>query len=171
MQDPQDRFLDDRLSANPFSPLTSGSTFFVSGRRPHVPNSPYGVSRKEAIPFSARQQYAAPLPSWIRDKPGKSSVPLPPALCRTSPAPYTPSPSHLTPPFRTPFGQSSTVVVHSGFWQLLAATGSRFLVPDQPVAAPPTVRSPVPMPTGGYQRSRQRKRVTADMVGRPRDFR
>lgn len=171
MQDPEDRFLGDRLSAVSYPPLTRGSTFFVSRHRPHVPTARYSVSRKEAIPIPARLQYAAPLPSWIRDKPGKTSVPLPPALCKTSPVPYTPPPSQSTPPFRTPFGQSSTVVVHSGFWQLLQATGSRFLTPDQPVAPPRTVRSPTPAPVRTDQLSRQRKRVTADMVGPPRDFR
>lgn len=171
MQDPEDRFLDDRLPANPFSPLTSGSTFFVAGRRSHIPTSPYSVPHKEALPIAVRQQYAAPLPSWIRDKPGLSSRPLLPALCKTSPVPYRPAPNHSTSPFRTPFEQSSTVVVHSGFWQLLAATGSYFLMPDRPIAPIPAVQLPAPVPAGMAQLLRQRKRVTPDMVAPPRDFR
>ncbi|GAA5833459.1 hypothetical protein JCM9279_001531 [Rhodotorula babjevae] len=90
-----------------------------------------------------------------------------------------------------PLPSSSGILVHGGFWDLLAATGSRFYSPSRlemgvvnGVGTPSTPTAAAPDPfaremaaaastaraAGPVRMTRQKKRVSVDMISQPRDF-
>ncbi|GAA5984287.1 hypothetical protein JCM10908_006125 [Rhodotorula pacifica] len=167
----QDRFFGDEPAAIPYSPPIRGSTFFMSGTRAQYPTAPLPPNSMQTAPT---------LPSWLCNKPTVPMRPLPPALTTAGTSPHVPSALPTTTEHVTrtepkvAFAHSSTILAHSGFWQLLATTGSRFLTPSPPAAGgepvlPATV--PVTQATQVPGGNRRRNKLAVDMVGRPTDFR
>ncbi|BGP55589.1 hypothetical protein JCM8202v2_003194 [Rhodotorula sphaerocarpa] len=118
---------------------------------------------------------------------GDAPDPIPPRITAQNAPLFRPSPPSepATPTAATtilPLAQSSRILVHSGFWNLLASTGSRFLGPAGASAtARPTESgdqtpplTPVFDKSGGIagnQAARpQPKRFSVDMIGRPQSF-
>ena len=155
-----------------------GSTFFV-GRTA-------AQSRLPQVGGALRGP--RPLPTTpARSTVAVSSDPLAPS---PSPRPYAPS-APAIPTSIIPLPSSSGILVHGGFWDLLAATGSRFYSPSRlemgvvnggtsPSAAAGAAPNPFARemaaevaarragPAG--RAVRQKKRVSVDMISRPRDF-
>lgn len=129
--------------------------------------------------------------------PDEPPRPLPRLPARVlGPRPQPPSkiiapPSPVATPTRLPFIQSSSILVHSGFWNILAATGSRFYgmtggnILPQPVVddredvfdegylglKAAESRRAVTNPTSiNAAVAVQKKRVSIDQIGRPREF-
>ncbi|BGP40444.1 hypothetical protein JCM10449v2_004406 [Rhodotorula kratochvilovae] len=217
MQSPYDPFGADALSSSP--PLSSpplfipyaapprGSTFFVSGSgtvrlgggaraglrgprplpvpptRTPVANDPLGVQTPPPAPYIPSA--SAP----FRHSPPSAPSPLSPGAFPGAP----PSPPNAIS--KVPLPTSSGILVHSGFWDLLAATGSRFYSPSRlqmgVTNGAPTPFSPAPGGSDPFAREmgaaaqqlgggagaaapgrtpRQKKRISVDMIGRPKDF-
>ncbi|GAA5894309.1 serine/threonine-protein kinase [Sporobolomyces salmoneus] len=131
--------------ASPASRPAGGSTFFFPTGSQLVSNSPpatpHAVTR-EALPdlpfprsilLSSPATQGPPLPfSSSSTSPSNRSPPSAPAL---SYAPDLPRPT-LPPSMRTttkvPLAQSSSpLIAHSGFWDILSGTGSRFYSPSK----------------------------------------
>lgn len=124
-----------------------GSTFFVSGsgtQRLGGGGAGGGggrpaLSKRKPLPTpmerpGQQQQQQSPQPQFTAKtaySPPSSPQALPPGAM---PSPHNSPPSSPRPQTRpqtyqtkVPLGTGSSVMVHSGFWQILAATGSRFV--------------------------------------------
>lgn len=169
--------------------IERGSTFFVGGsgtqlyapKRPPlpIPPSPNSSPSPPAPPFTSSTAYSPP----------SSPQRLPPgAMPSRSPPPPTPATT------KVPLSTSSSIMVHSGFWNILSATGSRFYsaVPALPATLGEddvdggylglaegqqggrTVlareRRGVTSPALAGEVTRK-KRISVDMIGRPGNFR
>ncbi|GAA5895234.1 hypothetical protein JCM8208_005943 [Rhodotorula glutinis] len=160
-----------RSSTSPTAP-PRGSTFFVgrtTAQRP-LPRVGGGLRGPRPLPTTPARSTVA-----------VSSDPLAPA---PAPRPYAPS-SPAVPTSTIPLPSSSGILVHGGFWDLLAATGSRFYSPSRLEMAvangagtpsTPAVLGQDPFAremgaaAGPTRTARQKKRVSVDMISRPRDF-
>lgn len=174
-----------------------GSTFFVGGsgtqlyapKRPPLPTpppqkSPSPTANAPLPPFTSRTAYSPP----------HSPQRLPPgAMPSRSP------PQQTTATTKVPLSTTSSIMVHSGFWNILSATGSRFYgaAPAFPAtlgeedfdgeylglgdgqqgggqqggrAALATDRRGVTSPALAGEVARK-KRISIDMIGRPGNFR
>lgn len=171
-----------------------GSTFFVGGSgtlgarrdaRPLVLPPGYGgaamgPARPSGPNFAAVADAPPPSPvtGWM---PGgmrtpSSPRPLNPISERASSRAHGPtSPSLPTVTTKVPLASSSSILVHSGFWNILAATGSRFygsplaLVDNDvdPVAG--GARRAVTSPILGSEAVRK-KRISVNMISKPAGF-
>ena len=177
------------------APDSRGGTFFVSGsgtqRLGAAPARPGLAFAQDAPTFARHEQQPQQLPTFNDNTsyspprtpqqlpPGARPLPTPPQ--RQAPKPSSPSP----PSTRIPLATSSSILLHSGFWQILSASGSRFLTsaPSPAVVAPqfppgfgedlerPYLPSPVRQgPAGKQSNLKKNKRISVDMVGSPRGF-
>ncbi|GAA6001450.1 serine/threonine-protein kinase [Rhodotorula paludigena] len=211
MQVPYDPFAGESLASGvdppsgwiPFVAPPRGSTFFVGrGQVQQRQVSYLGASRP--LPSQDEQTSFMPprnLPAQPAPHPAHIPPTAPPfASMSRSPPRQThklPDPPPATNS-RLPLPTSSSILVHSGFWDLLAATGSRFYSPTKiamgvangpatpfsPLSAAGNASDPfakamgaaamgarsAPMPRQDDLRSRQKKRISVDMVGKPIRF-
>ncbi|KAK4702158.1 hypothetical protein P7C70_g4069, partial [Phenoliferia sp. Uapishka_3] len=203
------------------APSGRGSTFFVSGSgTQRLGGGEPGVGgggKRKPLPIPLSRPSTVPVPSPIPiGQPTKSKPPkftpqtaysppsspqrLPPGAMPPSRRPIQPSSPPPASPrayqTKMPIGTGSSVMVHSGFWQILAATGSRFV--GQTPSFPPGFDDGLPAGGSGAggalemfsQRERMvggemgarrgatapeiggkgRKRLSVDMIGRPGGF-
>ncbi|GAA5903993.1 hypothetical protein JCM6882_003795 [Rhodosporidiobolus microsporus] len=194
----------------PYASPPRGSTFFVSGSgtqrlggsgrattRPPLPippmTTPNGPPLRPAqLPpsFTPRTSYSPPT------RPGAF-----PAGAQPLPLPGQPSvitSSHPPATTKVPLATSSTILLHAGFWDLLAATGSKFYSPSKLQArvgvanGAPTPWTPASGDSDPFARemgaqmgvttpvvanaavaaagAKKKKRISVDMVGRPQQF-
>ncbi|GAA5975738.1 hypothetical protein JCM11641_005855 [Rhodosporidiobolus odoratus] len=195
----------------PYAQPTRGSTFFVSGSgtqrltgstrtRQPLPMPPMTVGATDGPPNSAQAFLPTFLPRASYAPPATAG-PLPPGA-QPLPLPGQPSAfaqtSQTSPPppaTKVPLAASATILVHSGFWDLLAATGSRFNGAQSRFRAAGVANGPLPTPSsplsgsgesdpfarlavaggagatvGATQQAKKKKRISVDMIGRPKEF-
>lgn len=213
----------DWLSSQQGGPMSSGSTFFVAAsQRLGGPSTIPGMAfpqQQDARSFAGREQphqrpafnqqtsYSPPrspqqLPAGARPLPSPPQQrPLPPSSPRPQQAFTQPQGGAANAPVtKIPLATSSSILLHSGFWQILSASGSRFLTSapspavvapqfppgfgddigffhQQPSRPPPqqerrTQTAPAPMQGGAARQQdlKKKKRVSVDMVGKPQGF-
>ncbi|GAA6000091.1 hypothetical protein JCM10207_006048 [Rhodosporidiobolus poonsookiae] len=113
------------LPSIPYYSPPRGSTFFVSGSGTHRLG---GAAARPPLPMPPMNAGGPTWPSTPGPLPaGAQPLPLPghPSVFRSPPA---------SPPLATtkvPLATSSSILAHGGFWDILAATGSRFYSPSK----------------------------------------
>ncbi|GAA6050332.1 hypothetical protein JCM3770_002967 [Rhodotorula araucariae] len=193
--------LPDAAFFVPYATPPRGSTFFVSGsgtarlggaarpalRGPRPLPSPPTRTRAQASPLTRHVTtpsppvHHVPIPAPSSLRPGALPDPLPWASAPIS---------------KVPLPSSSGILVHSGFWDLLAATGSRFYSPSRlrmgvangapkpfSPGTPGSGSDPFAREMGAapqlagdagaraaVRAAKQKKRIIVDMIGRPKDF-
>lgn len=158
--------------------------------------------------FTERTSYSPPSAPQQLPPGARPPLPSPPMLAQnssSSPSSQQPfnQPSSPAQQARSKAGQattkvplptSSSILLHDGFWQLLSATGSRFLAaaPSPPAVVAPTFppgfgsepssllpyqqqerraqTAPAAPGLRGQQALKKKKRVSVDMVGKPKGF-
>ncbi|BGP02329.1 hypothetical protein NBRC10513v2_005977 [Rhodotorula toruloides] len=155
----------DELTWIPYSPPLRGSTFFVGGSGAVK----LGGASRPTAGQNARQRPPLPQPPIAFRQIPRLSPPAPASSANNEPR----------GPTQMPVAQTSSILVHSGFWDLLAATGSRFYSPSNlrmtvanDIGTPARASQPqVAGAVSEQQRStKQKKRLTVDMVGAPKNF-
>ncbi|BGP16554.1 hypothetical protein JCM10213v2_004556 [Rhodosporidiobolus nylandii] len=185
----------------PYAAPARGSTFFVSGSgtqrlgsgtaragaRQPLPTPPMTANAPSSSPaqasptFDPQTSYAPPSSPGALP-PGAQPLPLPgqPSVLRS---PLSTSPPPATT--KVPLATSSSILLHAGFYDLLAATGSRFRtlggvgVANGPLATPSTAWSggsgsggvdPFARAAGAAAAVEKKKnrRISKDIIGAPR---
>lgn len=194
----------------PYAPAqTRGSTFFVRGSgtqareapqqsRPRIttaarPPLPTPQAQKP-LPFTSSTSFSPPTSPRALPAGASPSHAAPAIAPQKLPARRVPPPSHSPPvanstaTTKVPLASYSSILVHSGFWNILAATGSRFY------GAPPgrvedtfdqgylglnagaakgpigDSRRAVTSPVVCGNEAVRKKRVAVGMIGRPTGF-
>ncbi|GAA5839250.1 hypothetical protein JCM11251_006018 [Rhodosporidiobolus azoricus] len=200
-------FEDPSSWSIPFSSPPRGSTFFISGSgtrrlggsgrttaRPPLPIPP-SITPK-GPPLRTAQVAPSFKPHTAYSPPSRPGAL--PAGAQPLPLPGRPSvitSSYPTATTKVPLATSSSILLHAGFWDLLAATGSKFYGPQQRVGianGPPTPWSPASTAFDPFARemgatvevtssspaagateatvAKKKKRISVDMVGEPQQF-
>ncbi|GAA6028372.1 hypothetical protein JCM8097_006999 [Rhodosporidiobolus ruineniae] len=184
-----------------------GSTFFVSGSGTQRLASPAAAPASRRPPLPVPPMQGPPPPAQASFSPTSSYAPptspgqLPPGA-RPLPLPGQPSafastsPTAATATTKVPLATSSSVLLHAGFYDILAAAGSRLYSPSKlrpaVVNGPATPWSPeggsgsgsdpfaremggfggmaAPGGAGVVAAAKRKKRISVDMVGRPQEF-
>ncbi|BGP24983.1 serine/threonine protein kinase Cbk1 [Rhodotorula toruloides] len=153
----------DELTWIPYSPPLRGSTFFIGGNR----IVKIGGASRQGGNQDARQRPPLPQPPIA-----SRQIPrFPP------PAPLSATNNESRTSTTMPVAQSSSILVHLGFWDLLAATGSRFYSQNLRTTVANDVGVPASSPdlraveaVEQRQGLKQKKRLAVDMVGVPQNF-
>lgn len=115
-----------------FVPTGSGSRFVSNPSSPMTPTLPDLPFPRSILLSSPTYQTSHVPPSPLSST--SPSQPQPPTPQTLTYAPVLPRPN-LPPSMQTttkvPLAQSSSILAHSGFWDLLSATGSRFYSPSK----------------------------------------